>query len=252
MHGIFQDSMAIARYFQKINLFITVTANPHWEEVQRELLPGQEPSDRPELMARVFQLKKEALLRDILKNGIFGRTVAKIFTIKFQKRGLPHMHLLIFLDEEHKLHSISAVDSCIRAYWPDPETEPQLFKIVKEVMVHGPCGSANLRAPCNDEKGRCTKKYPRPFQDGTRMDEEGYPVYHRPDDGRKYVVRGANVHNGYIVPHNPYLSVKYQCHINVECAVRYAHVTSFDLTVSLMVPQVCLGEVYPQIHLQGA
>ena len=52
------------------------------------------------------------------------------------------------------------------------------------------------------------------------MDEAGYPIYHRPDDGREYVARGVNVHNSYIIPHNPYLSVKYQCHINVECAVR--------------------------------
>lgn len=230
MHGIFQDLMAIARYFKKIDLFITVTANPHWVEVQRELLPGQDPSDRPDLIARVFRLKKEAILHDIIKNGIFGRPVAKIYTIEFQKRGLPHMHLLIFLEEEHKLFSVTAVDSCIRAYWPDPETEPQLFQIVKQVMVHGPCGGANPRAPCNDEKGRCTKKYPRPFQDGTTMDEEGYPVYHRPEDGREYVVRGVKVHNGYIVPHNPYLTVRYQCHINVECAVRYGpfYSTQFD------------------------
>lgn len=220
MHGIFQDSMAIARYYKKIDLFITVTANPHWEEIRRELLPGQEPSDRPELVARVFRLKREAILRDIMKNGILGRAVAKIFTIEFQKRGLPHMHLLIFLEEEHKLRSVAAVDSCIRAYWPDPEAEPQLFKIVKEVMVHGPCGGANPRAPCNDEKGRCMKGFPRAFQEGTTMDEEGYPLYHRPNDGQEYVVRGAKLHNGYIVPHNPYLAVKYQCHINVECAVR--------------------------------
>ena len=230
MHGIFQDSMAIARYFKKIDLFITVTANPRWVEVQRELFPGQDPSDRPDLIARVFQLKKEAILRDIVKNGIFGRPVAKIYTIEFQKRGLPHMHLLIFLEEEHKLCSVAAVNSCIRAYWPDPVAEPQLFEIVKQVMVHGPCGGANPRAPCNDEKGRCTKKYPRPFQDGTTMDEEGYPVYHRPNDGQEYIVRGVKVHNGYIVPHNPYLSVKYQCHINVECAVRYgpSHPIQFD------------------------
>ena len=166
MHGIFQDSMTIARYFQKIDLFITVTTNSQWEEIWRELLPGQEPSDRPNLIAHVFQLKKEALLCDILKNGIFGRTVAKIFTIEFQKQGLPHMHLLIFLEEEHKLYSIAAVNSCIRAYWPDPETELQLFKIVKEVMVHSMCGSANPRAPCTDEKGQCTKKYPRSFRRG--------------------------------------------------------------------------------------
>ena len=85
MHGIFQDSMAIARYFKRIDLFITMMANPHWPEVQRELFPGQDPSDRPDLIARVFRLKKEALLHDIMKNGIFGWPVAKIYTIKFQK-----------------------------------------------------------------------------------------------------------------------------------------------------------------------
>ena len=253
MHGIFQDSMAIARYYQKIDLFITMTANPCWAEVERELLPGQEPSDRPELIARVFRLKKDALLQDIMKNGIFGRPVAKIYTIEFQKRGLPHMHLLIFLEDIFKLSSNSDVDSCIRAYWPDPETEPQLFEIVKQVMVHGPCGANNPRAPCNDEKGRCTKKYPRPFQDGTTMDAEGYPVYHRPDDGREYTVRGVKVHNGYIVPHNPYLSVKYQCHINVECAVRYVHFYFSPLfNHRLKKAQVCICQVHPQIHIQGA
>jgi hypothetical protein len=236
MHRIFQDSMAIARYFKKINLFITVTANPNWTEIQQELLPGQDPSNCPDLITCVFQLKMEAILCNIIKNGIFGRPVAKIYTIKFPKCRLPHMHLLIFLDEEHKLCSITAVDSCIQAYLLDPVTGPQLFEIAKQVMVHGLCGGANPRAHCNDQKGRCTKNYPQPFQDGTTMDEEGYPVYHRPNDGWEYAVRGVKVHNGYIVPHNPYLSVKYQCHINVECAVRYVlpHMilTSFPDTIS--------------------
>lgn len=123
--GSFKTQWRLLGIFRRL-----ISANPHWEEVQRELLPGQEPSDRPNLIARVFQLKKEAILRDIIKNGIFGRTATKIFTIEFQKRGLPHMHLLIFL-KEHKLYSVTAVDSCICTYWPDPETEPQLFKIVK-------------------------------------------------------------------------------------------------------------------------
>ena len=72
MHGIFQDSMAIAWYFKKIDLFIIMTANPQWLEVQQELLPGQKPSDCPDLIAWVFRLKQDALLDDIIKNGIFG------------------------------------------------------------------------------------------------------------------------------------------------------------------------------------
>ena len=36
-------------------------------------------------------------LTHLLISGIFGRALARIYTIEFQKRGLPHMHLLIFL-----------------------------------------------------------------------------------------------------------------------------------------------------------
>ena len=49
-----------------------MTANPQWPEIQQELLPGQDPSDRPDLIAQVFRLKRDALLDDIIKNGIFG------------------------------------------------------------------------------------------------------------------------------------------------------------------------------------
>jgi Helitron helicase-like domain at N-terminus len=40
------------------DLFITMTANPKWPEVLDALLPGQTPSDRPNLVSRVFHQKK--------------------------------------------------------------------------------------------------------------------------------------------------------------------------------------------------
>ncbi len=221
MQQLFQDSMAIARYFKKVDLFLTMTANPNWEEVTRELLPGQSASDRPDLVARVFQMKKKALLQEILKDGIFGHAVAHVYTIEFQKRGLPHMHLLIFLDRQDKLLDPAAVDSAIRATWPDPKTEPELFEAVKSCMVHGPCGELDRTAVCM-ENGRCRKNFPKPFQDGTSLEHEGYPLYHRPDDGRAYEVRGHFLDNRWIVPYNPYLLARYQCHINVECSVTFA------------------------------
>jgi hypothetical protein len=51
------------------------------------------------------------------------------------------------------------------------------------------------------------------------MDEDGYPNYHRLDDGRAYEVGNHQIDNRWIVPYNPYLSAKFDCHINVECAV---------------------------------
>ena len=86
----YQDAMAIARHFKHIDLFITMTANPKWEEITRELFPGQASYDRPDIVARVFKLKKEQLIDDIYKKQIFGQAVAYVYVIEFQKRGLPH------------------------------------------------------------------------------------------------------------------------------------------------------------------
>ena len=91
----FQDSIAIARFFQKVNIFLMMTTNPQWIEILRELLPGQTVYDRPNLVAHVFQLKKQELLDYIYKHGVFGHAVAYVYTIEFQKCGLPHMHCLI-------------------------------------------------------------------------------------------------------------------------------------------------------------
>ncbi|OBZ69834.1 hypothetical protein A0H81_10535 [Grifola frondosa] len=221
MQQLFQDGMAIGRYCKNVDIFLTMTANPQWPEIVRELLPGQTPSDRPDLVARVFELKKKALLHEILKDGIFGNVVAHIYTIEFQKRGLPHMHLLIFLERHCKLLDPASVDSCIRACWPDPNTEPALFEVIKTCMVHGPCGALNPNAPCMQD-GRCSKGYPKPYQAATSLAREGYPLYCRPNDNCTYEVRGHMVDNRWIVPHNPYLSTRYNCHINVECSVTFA------------------------------
>lgn len=48
------------------------------------------------------------------------------------------------------------------------------------------------------------------------VDEEGYPVYKRRDDGRTVEVDGVTLDNRYVVPYNRNLIVKYQAHINVE------------------------------------
>ena len=139
-------------------------------------------------------MKKQAILDDIYKNGVFGQAVAYVYTIEFQKQGLLHMHCLIFLKDPYKLTTTEAIDSCIQAYWPDPEKEPMLFDSVKRLMVHGLCGTANPRAPCM-ENGRCTKGFPKNFSPFTTMDGNGFPQYFHPDDGRTYLVSRTPVDN---------------------------------------------------------
>jgi hypothetical protein len=37
----YMDAMALVRKFGKPDIFLTMTCNPNWDEIRRELLPGQ-------------------------------------------------------------------------------------------------------------------------------------------------------------------------------------------------------------------
>ena len=238
----YQDSMAIVRKYSRPSLFITFTANPKWDEITRELLPGQTATDRPDLVVRVFRIKVTHLLHDLKRKQIFGRYLGSVYTIEYQKRGLPHMHLLLFLHphDRDRLLDPAVIDRFISAELPQPEDDPtgSLTEIVKSMMVHGPCGSSNPRAPCMVAPApglppTCSKRYPKRFNPTTVVREDGYPEYRRRNDLRTWTVRlpgGApfEMDNRWIIPYNPYLSAKYRAHINVEvCAsvrsVKYIH-----------------------------
>ena len=79
--------MAIVRTFGKPDLFITMTCNPAWPEITAALLPGQAPQDRPDVVARVFHRKLRNVMDDITRKHVFGRVVAWLMVIEFQKRG---------------------------------------------------------------------------------------------------------------------------------------------------------------------
>jgi len=97
MQQLYQDSMAIVCHFGKPSLIITFTANPKWVEIENELLPNQTTADRPDLVARVFNLKVRDLLNLIRHQKVFVLGLDSVWTFKYQKRGLPDLHLLVFL-----------------------------------------------------------------------------------------------------------------------------------------------------------
>ena len=86
MRGLYQDAMTMVERLGKPDLFITFTCNPTWPEIKDNLLIGQTPNDRPDLIAKVFHLKLEALKHDIIHHQRLGRVNGNIYTIEFQKR----------------------------------------------------------------------------------------------------------------------------------------------------------------------
>jgi hypothetical protein len=208
MNQRFQDAIALARYYHGFDLFITFTTNTQWPEITNALLPRQVAADRPELTVRVFNMYKTSLINELTKDHVFGTPLGIVHTIEFQKRGLPHMHLLLSLAPQFRSTTPAQVDTIVSATWPDREREPRLFKIVKRSMVHGPCGRWKPDAPCMKD-GKCSKGFPKPFQEETVMTRNGYPVYARPNDGRAYEVRNFVADNRWIVPYNPHFLSRY-------------------------------------------
>ncbi|GBP20843.1 hypothetical protein EVAR_80660_1 [Eumeta japonica] len=218
-HEKTQDAMTYVRNYGRPDLFITFTCNPEWPEIKAKLLPGQRSFDHHDIISRVFHLKMKKFIKLFVKEQIFGKVKCYMASLEWQKRGLPHCHLLFWLETKIQLDEINSV---IVAELPEQEIDPVLHDIVTKNMVHRPCGEHNLAAPYM-KNGVCTKKYPRTFMNDTQTGEDGYPVYRRRDTrngGRNTTlqIRGNNVtiDNWWIVPYSPLLCKTFNAHINVE------------------------------------
>ncbi|GKE70514.1 DNA helicase PIF1, ATP-dependent [Tanacetum coccineum] len=169
----YQYAIALCRAYGNPDLFITFTSNPKWPEISEMLayFPGQKSHDRPEIGTRVFKIKLTELLDDLTKKHMFGESREE-----FQKRGLPHAHILLWLEEHCKCKTPSKIDDIILAELSSPTDDPDGYKAVTDYMLHGPYGKDARNIACTSD-GKCSKHVPKPFLAETFLDEEGYPHY---------------------------------------------------------------------------
>jgi PIF1-like helicase/Helitron helicase-like domain at N-terminus len=209
--------------------------------IVENLLPGQQPTDRPDLIARVFILMVRELLKD-LREGVLGPYQAHVYTIEYQKRGLPHIHILLWIKPEAQFVTSERINEVVSAELPNETWDPtgQLRELVLSQMTHGPCGEDYTGSPCMIRKTptsplACSKNFPKEFTEETIVHEDRYPEYRRRNDGQTFMVPKPGSpdeqvvrDNRWVVPYNPYLLQKYQCHMNVEIcatvqAIKYIH-----------------------------
>ncbi|XP_063945878.1 uncharacterized protein LOC108212277 [Daucus carota subsp. sativus] len=145
MQQNFQDALAVCRQVGHPDIFLTMTTNPLWDEIQKMMH----------------------------------------YLLEFQKRGLPHVHMLIWLDSKSKVYLKNNVDKFISAEIPNPIKDPVGYAAVK-------------------------------YSARTTFYESGFPVYRRRRQNITVNVRNAELDNQWVVPYNRDLLVKYQCHMHIK------------------------------------
>ena len=120
-HKKLENAMAISRVCGKPTWFITFTMNPWCEEVMELLRPGESPYDRPDIIARVYWEKYKAFIKEIEKDGIFGKCIARVSVVEFQKRGAPHTHTLIWI--KYFNPTPANIDQVVSAEIPEEDKE---------------------------------------------------------------------------------------------------------------------------------
>ncbi|CAN7055635.1 unnamed protein product [Brassica oleracea var. botrytis] len=213
----YHDAMAICRWHGNPDLFITITTNPKWDEITDHLkmYGSDDPNDRPDLEARVFKMKLDELISDFNRGTFFPRPKAVVYTIEFQKQGLPHAHILLWLEGDFRTPTASDIDRIISAELPDKEKDPEAYALVEQHMMHDPCGKDRKTSPCMEE-GVCSKKFPRGYVTHTQINDSGYVLY-RLRNTERFVYKGdIKLDSQYVVPHNIQILKKYKAHVNVE------------------------------------
>ncbi|XP_074328064.1 uncharacterized protein LOC141665976 [Apium graveolens] len=162
---------------------------------------GVDVADAPDVVARVFKMKVDQLMDMIKKKNCFGRCIGVMHVIEFQKRGLPHAHILIWLHPDDRPKTTEQIDKMVSPEILDPEIDPVGYNAVSNYMIHGPCGSDYTKSPCM-VKGNCIKHFPKRYNSHTFFDECGFPMYKRRRTGITINKKGVNLDSRFVVPFN--------------------------------------------------
>jgi hypothetical protein len=171
------NALTVVSELGKPTIFITLTCNTLWTEIQEMLLPGQTAFNRPDVVCRVFHERLKAFLHN-LRNGKYfddldedghvlvrRKVLYEMRVTEYQHRGLPHAHLIVKLenapDSNDEIECCQWIDQNISCELPhltessSPE-ERHYHQLIQKHMKHECSTAVN---GCLDDRGHCRKGF---------------------------------------------------------------------------------------------
>ncbi|KAG7957667.1 hypothetical protein I3843_11G187300 [Carya illinoinensis] len=126
--------------------------------------------------------------------------IARIFRAKLEELKIDMFKREIFGKKDWRIYAPETFDEIVSAKIPNKTKNLHLYKVVLRHMMHA----------------------------NTTVGTDYFPLYKRSNNGVIARIRGKDLDNWWVVPYNPYLVSKYNCHINVEIcstvkAVKYLY-----------------------------
>lgn len=198
MNKLYQDSMAMVRKFDRSDLFITFTRNLKQPNIQNELEYYQSATERPYIVAKVFQLTVKEFIHDWTEKHVFGKVICWVYTIKQQKRRLPHLHgvftlcsqgtglqLLLLIMPYLQSYRIEIIRLCIVLFLKITFMDHVVY------LIQGYSAWQTI----------VLQKNPKSFKDVTDNNSAGYTEYRRHNNfSENHVVREIRIDNRFVVP----------------------------------------------------
>jgi len=232
MAALAKNALVLVSEWGCPHIFLTLTCNPKWPEIQSQLLVGQTAYDRPDVVCVVFKSRLDQFKHNIRNGKYFGgRTVVYgLHVVEYQFRGLPHVHMVLRLtncfeiDDENQEGLFDFVNKHFIAEMPRfaGEADQNIFPANNEIFDNTYQEKArelvrmhnihHCAVAINGCKKECTDKCRRGYDR-----HEAIPQSYVHEHKSRIIYRRRNVDTDlHVVPYNLPMMMDWSSHLNVE------------------------------------
>jgi hypothetical protein len=178
--------------------------NPYHPAIAANILKGSHYWEYSFLVAEVFKIEFSTLFHTIISQKIFGKVKAYMWRLEYQKRGLPHIHLLLWTDIN--VADPEVVDKYFTAELPRMEIYQDRKKeinVIRELALKYQVHHCTRRCTGTKKPGCC---YNFPKKIGPETTTTGHWMQ----------LRRREKEDAWIVPYNPIVLYYWRGHSNFE------------------------------------